>query len=442
MTLSSIVSVSISAGTSFPSQRGFGTPLLLGFHTRFAENHRLYSSLQGMLSDGFTVDDPMYKMASKAFSQNPRPPQVRIGRLPTPASAHTTTLDVSSIVSGESVSMVVTTAAGVSTTVTQAYDTSANATATALASTIDGIAGLGATASTGVVTVTADANGDVAFFADVTGPVMVRDTTADWGYDTQLGLILNETADFYAVMVDVNSDANIADVAAWALANDRLAFFAPQSTDPADYATQGGALQTAGNDRAVSLVTQKSRAQFHDVGWACEGLPWAPGSQTWMFKTIRGSETDSWSDSDLSAIEAYGGNHYTTVAGLNITRNGVTHGGEYIDVTRGLDWLVSRIQEAIFALLANNRKVPFTDSGGQLIKQSIQAILDTAVTAGVLEGGTDPDTGDSLDPFVTVPRVASLLAADRAARHFTGVEFQGRLAGAVHKVTVVGTVSV
>lgn len=434
-----IIPVTIAAGTTYPSRAGFGTPLFLAYHTRFVENFRSYTTLSGILSDGFTVNDPAYLMATAAFSQEPSPERVILGRLPEPGSAHVTTLDCSGIVDGQTIAMTVRDSAGNITAVSQAFDTDEDTTATALAALVGAAAGLSAAAVGALVTCTADANGPIFFFEDVSGPCNVLDTTADWGYDTQLGVILNETSAFYAVCIDVNSAANVADVAAWALANDRIAAFGPQATNPAAYnAAVGSALASGGNDRAFSLVKRTARSMFPECAQLGEALPFDPGSQTWSFKTLAGVTPDGWTDTELTTIEASSSNHYTGVSGLSLTRNGTMHGGEYIDVVRGLDWLKARLQERMLALLANNRKVPYTDSGVQLIVNAVREILREAVRKEVLDSAFNNGTGF----LVTFTKVADIPEADRAARILSGIEFSGRLAGAVHNLPIRGTVSV
>ena len=436
MSLDSIVNVTIQVGTSQPSQRGFGVPLLLAYHTRFTENVRTYSRLSEMISDGFTVNDPAYLMASKVFAQNPRPPQIKLGRLPTPGSAHSTEIDVTGIVSGESVTMTVRDSSGNTTAVSEAFDTNEGTTATNLASTLNAISGMSASASVNVVTVVADSNGPMVFFEDTTN-CTILDVTGDWAYDTQLGVIANEDPDFYAVAIDVNSDANVTDVAAWVNTTERIAAFGPQSTDPDDYNTATADALTSGNDdRSFSLVTKKGRSSFPECAWLGEALPWLPGSQTWAYKSPSGLVADDWSSSDITELDTANNNYATTVSALTVIRPGKTHGGEWIDVTRGIDWIKARIQESLFAVLVQLRKIPFTNSGVEIIKAEIQAVLDVAVAQGILSD--DPENR----PFVTAPNVSDVPVADRNNRILSGVEFQGTLAGAVHSVTLIGNVSV
>lgn len=434
MSLDQIVSVTIQAGTTQPSRRGFGTPLLLAHHTENADLVRTYSSPAGLLADGFTVNDPAYKMAAAVFSQSPRPPQIKLGRLDTvAASPHTVEIDVTGIISGQSVKMTVTSPDGTQTDISVPFDTDEPTTAGNLATALSAISGLSASASVNVATADADVDGEMFFYSALEN-ADIKDVTGDWAYDTRLGEILNIDSDFYTVCIDVNSEINIEDVAAWANTNKRLAVFAPQYSSPTEYNTDvATALKSGDNDRAVSLLRAGSRAEFADCAWVGEALPFDPGSQTWSLKSLSGVTTDPWTASEITAIELENSNHYTSVAGVSITRNGLTHGGEFIDVVRGLDWLEARLQERIFAVLANARKVPFTDSGVQMIVNEIEGQLLDAEARGVLSPG---------ESTVTFTPVADISTADRAARCLTGIEFQARLAGAVHKVTIVGTVSV
>jgi hypothetical protein len=384
-----------------------------------------------MLSDGFTVNDPAYLMAAAAFSQSPRPPRVVIGRLGTPATPHTVDLDTAGIVSGQTITGTVVAPDGTETAISVPFDTDEDDTATNLAAAINAIAGIAASATGSVVTADADANGPQWFFEDFTN-CTVLDVTADWAYDTELAA-LALVADFYAVAINVNSAANIADVAAWVAANKRIAAFAPHVTDPGDYTATANALRTGDNDRAVSLVRKTGRRQFSDAGWLGACLPLDPGSETWAYKSITGTTTDAWTETQIATLDTDNSNYYVEIAAVPVTLPGKAHGGEWIDIVRGLDWLEARIQEAVFGALVNAPKIPFTDGGAQVIASQIKGVLLEAEASGLLEPGSSG---------VSVPAVADVPSADRAARRLSGVEFTGRLAGAVHTVTIAGVVSV
>ena len=80
--LNQIITVQIDRNTTTTSAVGFGTPLLLGnFPTSiFPERVRTYSSLQGLVDDGFSTSHPVYVAASDLLAQNPSPPEFKVGR--------------------------------------------------------------------------------------------------------------------------------------------------------------------------------------------------------------------------------------------------------------------------------------------------------------------------------------------------------------------------
>ena len=71
--LDDIVTLSITSNSTTVSRQGFGTPLILTYHTRFAERYKVYSSLLEMRSspDLFATTDDAYRMAAACFAQNP-----------------------------------------------------------------------------------------------------------------------------------------------------------------------------------------------------------------------------------------------------------------------------------------------------------------------------------------------------------------------------------
>lgn len=75
-----IASVTITRANVTPTRAGFGTPMILAYHTLNSDRVRTYSSLAGMASDGFRSHDPAYRAAAAVFSQTPRPRRIKIGR--------------------------------------------------------------------------------------------------------------------------------------------------------------------------------------------------------------------------------------------------------------------------------------------------------------------------------------------------------------------------
>ena len=79
--LDRIVDVQIALNTAGISKLGFSTMLIAGRNTVMLDRVATVTSIDDMLEMGFAVDSEMYKAAQAAFSQTPRPRQVKLGRL-------------------------------------------------------------------------------------------------------------------------------------------------------------------------------------------------------------------------------------------------------------------------------------------------------------------------------------------------------------------------
>ena len=75
-----IVNVQISLNTNGVSKEGFSTMLVVGTHANTLNRVVTYTNINDLINDGFSTDDPIYKAVSAAFSQTPRPRQVKVGR--------------------------------------------------------------------------------------------------------------------------------------------------------------------------------------------------------------------------------------------------------------------------------------------------------------------------------------------------------------------------
>ncbi len=167
------------------------------------------------------------------------------------------------------------------------------------------------------------------------------------------------------------------------------------------------------------------------MGW--KGCPETPGSVTWKFQRLVGITPDSLNATQLANLRTNNLNFFETVAGVNIiSSEGIMAGGEFIDTIRGSDKLQTRMAERIFTLLVNADKIPFTNKGIGAIENEVRAELQISVDEGYLE----PNSA-----VVTVPDIDAVEAADKAVRFLNGIEFTADLAGAIHKVSITGTLS-
>ena len=128
---------------------------------------------------------------------------------------------------------------------------------------------------------------------------------------------------------------------------------------------------------------------------------------------------------------------YETIGGLNVTEEGWTGSGDFLDIKQALDWIESTLQEDIFTLLVNQDKVPFTDAGIKSVEAVVRKVLQKATNNGVL-AEFDEDQGD----YVSFPAAADISTADKASRTLNAPKcFQRRLSGALNHITIQGNLT-
>jgi uncharacterized protein DUF3383 len=455
--INEIVTVSITANSKTPSRLGFGTPLVLTYHTHFAERWRAYTDLAGLAADGFTSNEIAYNDVAELFSQNPAPTQVIVGRLPA-APAYSSVLTALSAVEGQTVKFSIRSpvagtvtdpvvaggtispvgAVSAGTLITGTYVIPASATtttvATAVEQLVEAVPGVASTSSGAAIT--AASTGTPMPFTGLTN-LSVKDTTADVGFDDELTALQDENDDWYFILIGSGSEANIAAVAAWTLAHPPKLFFARSSDSDllAGSNATAIALKAAGNDRVAFSYHQDPGAGF-EAGWVGVGAPQDPGAITWALRTVQGVLPSNLTATQRANLEAQNVNYYTSVRGISITRPGKVSSGEWIDVRHGIDALTADIQESVFALLANSLKVPFTGAGLDVIANTLQASIKR------FEGSDDqPGLLIPKQSVVIMPTLASISLADKQARQLKNVRFTAKLAGAIHFVSIIGTVS-
>lgn len=440
MALADIVNISISSETAAVTQAGFGTPMILGFDCPggFTEYVRYYTNTTDMVSDGFSATGPTVKMATRVFAQSPRVVRLAVGRCAatyaqtwtiTPTAANSTVYKLN--IAGNLVS----------------YTSDSSATVTEISTGLKTAIDL--LSITGVTCTIVSTKLHIALTAGLSKPVyvpanmlslldLVQDT-ADVSLAADLAAIAVEDNSWYGILLPYASSALIQIVATYAEANEKL--FIAQTQDSAVITVSNGSDSTsiahvlkAAADARTALIYSANNEDFADGGWAGKCLPLDPGSETWKFKTLAGVTVSTLTTTQQTNAQAKYCNVYTTVAGVNITQEGLVAANEFIDVIRFRDWLRARMAESIFGALARTKKIPFTDAGIAVVEGLVRAQLQAGVEVGGLSS--------SPAPVVTVPKAADISDSDKAARTLRNVKFDAVLAGAIHFVTISGTITV
>jgi hypothetical protein len=428
MDVSSIVNVSITNTTAQVTEQGFATPLILGFHTKFAERYREYSSLAAMVSDGFSSDDFEYKAAAACFAQNPRPTSVIVGRrlnAPTPVKT-VTPVAVHSYEYSVEIN-------GTEFTYTADTATTASEIVTGLTSAINGGTEPVTASGTTTLVLTADVAG-AEFTLALGGNLTVQDSTTANNVDDDLDDLLEASSAWYPIILTSHSSEEIAAAATWAEANQRLLLASTCDEDVRGASTTdlGSDLQDAAYMR-TALMWHAAVHEFPEAAWCGKMLPKQPGSATWAYKTLAGVTVDELTDTQISNLRNKNVNFYVPIGGKNVTKEAKVSGGEWLDIVVGLDWTRARIQERVYARIVGLDKIPYTNAGVTIIATEIRRVLTEGANNGlyVLESIT-----------VGFPDVADISAQDKANRLLPDGEFSATLQGAIHATTINGTVSV
>ncbi len=210
-------------------------------------------------------------------------------------------------------------------------------------------------------------------------------------------------------------------------------------------ASIGELLDSAQEHRSGLLWHHLADTEFPDVAWFAERLQSDPGSSTWNLKQltgITGSDITDLTSAEEAFALANNTNVYTFIGALGVasTREGTMGSGRFIDVQRSQDWIEQRISEAIILRLLIEPKVPYTDAGVGILEGEISAVMQQAVTFGMLGPILTSDSGEFFR--ITSPKVADQSAGDRAARTFPGIIVTAQLAGAIHQTSITVNVSV
>jgi len=459
MSLADIVNVQISKQTATVSRVGFGTPLILTYHTKDPARVLEFSDAPSMLVSAggpFASTDFAYILASKAFSQNPKPSRVFVGRRINPTIRTVELTPRSGLVNGETLPLNLTlyrvtingedmdftsdataTVGEICTGIAAAINgggQNVRATATATEVLVQKAVTPGGTATAGEA-FSIEYDRSLISAEDLT-PVAAGGSLAD-----EIAGIQNVNDDWYAITGDWFGQTEILAVAAYIETVPKLHAAASSDDnlyDPVVTTDTGSQLQALAYARTFfdHHTAPETGLSAATLG---KNLPKDPGSITWKFKTLAGIAPVKYTSGEKTALKNKNVGRYILVSGVNITCDGKTSGGEYIDVTRFIDWLTARLQENIFFRLANSDKVPYTNPGIGVIENEVIGTLNQGISVGGL--AADPA------PTVTVPNAivgspGGVDAIDKANRLLPDVDFCATLAGAIHEVEINGKVTI
>lgn len=251
-------------------------------------------------------------------------------------------------------------------------------------------------------------------------------------YIAALAEVEAETSDWFFLLADTHVEADVLLLSEYAEAN-RIIY--ATSSDDTDIGTAGD----------TDILAQLFELQYDhtilwphedaDTEWVEGGIIGAmaglvPGASTLHGKTIPGVAFNTFNKTQIGFIESKNGFHYQRIGGVGFAIDGKMVSGRFFDNIRGALNLEFKMEEALFGLLKRQsdlgRKVPYTQAGLAMIENAMYDVLFLRVAEGFLAASPAPQ--------VLMPNIEDIDINDKAARDLTTAQFQGVLAGAVHRI--------
>lgn len=451
------LNIVISLATRPLTVQGFSKLLILGNRTSpdaLIDHYSEYADLASMVSDGFSVDDDEYKMAALIFAQSPRPSEIAV-------FIRDEALESKAAVTGDvdlsgghdwsdvgSATFLITVNEGTEKTITldaacadlAAVVSEVNA---ALAEqSLDAL--VEAVASGNFVklqTISAGTDQSIEL-AEGTGALadLGLDEGISYGDDgisESLATLVGTRNDWYGLLITERGESSLHAAGDWSMGNEKLFVGCCASPD---------ALSGRNNIREAYLI-HDGADDFPEAAWAGICFPQAIGSITWKWKNPTGVVASAFTLTQLNTIRDGNGQTFSERSGIVYADEGITTGGEFIDVIMSRDYIKARLGEALFALNIRSDKIPFDNTGAAMMESAIRDVLRQAGKQGIIATAVSEadkalsDEGEYMYT-VTIPERSEVPANDRAARKWTGIEFTFVLAGAVHATEISGTITI
>ncbi len=481
MSLDKEVTLTLTVGARFPTRAGFG--VLNAFTAEdgpigAVERSRAYSSSTAVAND-YGSDSEIAKIASAYFGQNPKPQTMRVSaRFDADQAAQlrgggiadtaenlatfTAITDGSFVISIE----------GTSETIA-GLDFSAQTTMAGVATVLQGALAAEAAGTTctydGRFTIVAPTPGESSTISqatphsagtDVSGLLRLNagNGIVSSGIDAEtitesLNRTLTKTSDFFGIIftkevreaVTIEGEDAVNAAATWALANDRVFFNTTNDPDSLDSVSGGIGATLKANTQSATLTTYSSYPEQYPsasiAGRAFSvNFDGVDTTITLKFKQLPGITVETLSDDQLRVLEGHNINTYISNGGVSYFTDSRMADGVFFDEVHGLAWLRNAIQVEVFGGLATEAtKAPYTDAGAARSASRCTNALEQGVANGLLAPGT-LSTGEFL-PLgyqVNLIPVADVSQSNVEARHYPGLSFIGKGAGAIHNVTITG----
>lgn len=444
-----IVNVDITLNTAGTTREGFGLPLFLASTDNFEERVRGYTSLTEVAED-FDENSAAYKAAKQLWSQTPKVTQLYIGRR---AMQYTISIP-DEVTESTDYSLTVAIGGGVSQPFqyTAQTDDTAEIVLNQFKTQIEANPALkdnvtvsvSGSAGSATMIITKAGENDFVKVTTTAQTLSISATTAD-SASVALAAIETYSTDWYFIATEDRTSQFVTAMASEIQARRKIFFTASddvkalQGTELASATDVPAQLAKSKYTRTVCLWHHTASFDYPEMAYIAYGAPYDAGSIAWgnaqltgVAASLQPANQRPLTSIQKSALDARSCNFIDLDGGVPVVRRGITSGGEWVDIIRGVDWLESDLKTSLRDLLINQKggKITYDDTGITRVRQVIETSLQRAVNRNFLSTYT-----------VTVPKASQVSLADKKARILKDITFHGILAGAILDVDLKGTVA-
>lgn len=476
LSISDIVNVQISVSPTALPLAGFGELLLVTDETggiSLAERTKKYNSLKEVQED-WDADTEVVNAATAYFAQTPQPDQFTVGLLSNEAYAASFvggahgTLEQLKAVSAGAFNITIDGSVINPTGINLSTATDLSGVAAIIQTALDGeLTGTACTYRGGRFVITSPTQGVASTITYATGGADNLDALlglrqADSGTIVNggnaetpvaaLGAITDISNTPVAVTFTRNfrDNAQVLDIANWCEASKKI--FLNTTNDIACLSATTASTTIAGQlkDRALrytittynqDIESYPSCSLFGRI--ATVNYEGTNTTITLKFKKMPTISVTKLRSSQKKALDSINVGAFLDYSGFSMYAESRMADGGWMDTVHGLLWLENRIQNGVFNLLTQSTtKIPYTDTGVNMVVGRVVDALQQGVTNGLLAAGmTANDEYLEFGYKVTTIPVAKIAKADKSNRIYRGITFECVGAGALQGVTITGTFS-
>ncbi|ATN93395.1 structural protein [Pseudoalteromonas phage J2-1_QLiu-2017] len=436
--------------------QGFSVPIFIANTQLFKERVRVYTDLTEVVADGFTEDTPTYKALSKAFGQEPRPSQIKVGRVESDiiyvpqdvADGKEFKMTFNALDAADALEVSYTAVGGdTAETVIDQIMAQVGAEADIAAKVNVSKLGVGADAILSVE------NTNAGEWITVTDLVNVAATSysATETASVAMAAIQEYDNDFYYIVSQNKAQAWLESLAGFV--ETQFKFFRVTVKEAGAYSNPMtgtcAAIKAKGYDRTKLGYHHLAEEDYPELAAIAELSTYTTGSVDFALRQVDGIGVSlNAQGNKLSATERKnlddGQIEYFDVlktSGAGVSQQAVVIGSRMSSGEDALnivarDNLVLDLEVAYTNFLAGRKasRVTWSDRDLTAIK---------GLCSGILKKYADEDIHNFIEPDfrVTVPRSKDISAADKATKQFKHLSFRANLRGGINTITVYGTLA-